>query len=434
MFQGQGSVENDGEIVTGRLRTNSPNGPIEWEEEITAGEFENDRDAVNEMESRVGYCAGFFPTEQMVGSDALGMAQSLYSQWMNPQTHPIADARLELLKARCAEGDETATDIMYALRRIAASKGEQIGFSFKKLKKWTKKKIKKIGKPLMAITAAVYPPAGAVMLAAGLASGAFKKKKKARKQMAALQTLATTPTAQLAESGIVKDPQTGEPAPIERIEYMQNQAVTALTNVQQAQSMMAAPEEGYPPESYPEEDYSPESYPEEYPQESVEGIFDALPGLYTRGATVAGEEDEEWEVAGEEGEEWEVAGLMDLFRKIGTGAKKAVKAVGRAVTSAPAQNIVQALPGVSPQIKAGVALLQGARGGNPSSVSKVKTIKELSSAGVPKAQEALRTLRTAQVLATRVEKEVVLQTNPTLRKIWIPFGATYQRGAIQAVM
>lgn len=389
MFNGKGKVWREGDKLHAVINLNTPSGPIEWKDEVTADL--DDPTAHDRLMAKARYVAGFFPTKEMVGSDAYSTAERLYDGATKPETREEALIEIRSLKSAAMAGDDDACDVGYALDRIVASRAEVVGA---RVLKKLGKRLKKVGKVAAGVA---FPPYGAYQLAK-----AAKKNIAARKKVVAIARMARTPPKQLAAA---------MNAPLAAAEEMQAKAAEAAQYIDQADEIQEAAYE----ETGDYDAFAPASYDEGYSggsgqaYDSEEEEFIGL-ALYRDGADY-GEE-----VSGEE-----IAGLWDVAKAIG-------KKIDPTRPNSPYRAGLAAIPGIGPAIKASLDVIDAAKKGQKEAAAKIKAIRELASAGVPKAKEAEANLKTAQELAKKMEREVARELNPP-KKTWFPGFSIYSDGA-----
>lgn len=359
------------------------------------------------IKKKVEYIAGFFPVEEVVGKKAHDTAQKLLAMRADDATAMKAMKHINTIKAAAARGDDDAFDIDYALRRIV--KGAQrtqvgsayyrgvlagepettdtfdagpsalrteIGFKpFKKLAKWAKKN------PIKAVASAVLPPVAAY----NLITAAKKRKPAAVQQVATIRRWS---------EGMPAYPAAPPPSPEET-----QKAQAALDNLRAADAFQA--EGVVPPPSYSRETPFEASYDDAYvPSE----------GEYY-------------------GESDTVGSIFSNLKKAVGGAISKLDPTRPGSFTAP---LLSNLPIVGPGVKASLDLLDQAKKLNPSAIEKIKTVKSLAEAGVPKAQAAKANLLTAQELSKAAEKLAAegASTGKTSKvgKKWFPFIDFYHRG------
>jgi hypothetical protein len=362
------------------------------------------------IKKKVEYIAGFFPVEEVVGKKAHDIAQKLIAMRADDATAMKAMKHINTIKAAAARGDDEAFDIDYALRRIAkGAKRTQVGSAyyrgvlagepetldtfdagpsairteigwkpFKKLAKWAKKN------PIKAVASAVLPPVAAY----NLIRAAKKKKPAAVQQVATIrrwsQGLPATRTA---------------PPPSE---YESQKAQAALENLRAADAFEA--EGVVPPQTYSRETpYEAPQYDDAYVP-SEEEYYDS-----TEGDAVG-----------------------SIFSKLKKAASSALSKIDPTRPGSFTAPLLANLPMVGPGIKAGLDLLDQAKKLNPSAIEKIKTVKSLAEAGVPKAIAAKDNLLTAQELSRAAEKLAAegASTGKTSKvgKNWFPLIDLYRQG------
>lgn len=363
------------------------------------------------IKKKVEYIAGFFPVQEVVGQKAYETAQKLLAMRADDATAMKAMKHINTIKAAAARGDDEAFDIDYALRRIAKGAmrtqvgsayyrgvlaGEpetldtfsagpsairtEIGFKpFKKLAKWAKKN------PIKAVASAVLPPVAAY----NLITAAKKRRPAAVEQVATIRRWS---------EGLPATRTAPPPTPEQT-----QQAQSALDNLRAADAFQAEgvlPPPGYYREAAPEAPQYDDAYvPSEgdYYEETTEG--DAVGSIFS-----------------------------SLKKAVG-GALSKLDPTRPGSFTAP---LLSNLPMVGPGIKASLDLLDQAKKLNPSAIEKIKTVKSLAEAGVPKAQAAKDNLLTAQELSKAAEKLAAegASTGKTSKvgKKWFPFIDFYQRG------
>lgn len=394
MFNGKCKIWREGDKLHAIMNLQTPTGPLEWKDQIPADL--DDASAHPRIVSKAKYVAGFFPTKDMVGSDAYSAAERLYDDASKPETRDAALAAIHEIHSSAQSGDDNACDVGYALDRIVASRAEIVGARI----------LKKLGKRLKGagkIAAGVaFPPYGAYQLAK-----AAKKNPKIAKKVASIAAIAAFPPAALALKMRSKG---GKSASIVEAEAMRAKAEEAIQNIEQAEEIQqAAYEETGDPDAF-----APASYDEGYTgdtdqaYDSEEEEFVGL-ALYRDGATY------------EDTTEEEVAGLFDVAKAIG-------RKIDPSRPGSPYRSGLAAIPGIGPAIKSSLDLLDAAKKGQKEAADKIKTIKDLASAGVPKAKEAEANLKTAQELSKKMEREVVKDVNPG-KKAWFPGFGIYACGA-----
>lgn len=363
------------------------------------------------IKKKVEYVAGFFPTRTVVGEKAYSIASELVRRRTNPETALKAQRHIDTIKQAAIAGDDEAFDIDYAIRKIAktalreqnqsayvrgvlnddvepetldtfdaslVSPRTEIGFrirkpKIKKLAKWVKKN------PVKAVASAVLPPVAAY----NLIRAAKKKKPSAVQRIAEVRRVA---------EGLPPVADAPAPAP----ETVQ-QAQEALENLREA-------------DAYEQEGVTPE-YIEEYVPEYAEDAPDYADD------SVSGDE-------------------------IGSFLGKLKKSVGAALSKVDptkpgsfTKPLLSNLPMVGPGIKASLDLLDQAKKLDPSAVEKIKTVKTLAEAGVPKALAAKANLQAAQELSKEAEKLAAkgASTGWSGKKSWFPFIGLYRAGLTKAV-
>lgn len=354
------------------------------------------------IKKKVEYIAGFFPTEEVVGQHSYRIAATLIKNRSNPETAALAQRQIDAVKSAAIAGDGEAFDIDYALRKMAKgarreqmgsmySRGVLAGDDFETLDSFDASLVgprteigrlnfRKLGRwvkknPVKAIASTAFPPFAAYNLIR-----AGKKR-----QPAAVQTIAEV--RRVAE-GLPPTPTAPVPPPA-----VVEQAQDAVENLRKAD---AYEQQGVTPEAYPEE-YA-EQYPEEY-EDTAEG--DAIGSF-----------------------------LGDLKKKV-RGALSSIDPTKKGSFTAP---LVSSIPLVGPGIKAGIDLLNQAKGLNPSAIEKVKTVKTLAAAGVPKALAAEANLKAAQELSKEAEKLAAKGASiPGGKKSWFPFSSIYRAGLYRSV-
>lgn len=394
MFNGKCKIWREGDKLHAVMNLQTPTGPLEWKDEVSADL--DDASAHPRIVSKAKYVAGFFPTEEMVGSNAYSAAERLYDDAAKPETRDAALASIREIQNAAASGDEEACDVGYALDRIVASRAEVIGA---RILKKIGKKFKKAGKVAAGVA---FPPYGAYQLAK-----AAKRNPAMVRKIKTIATIAAFPPAALA---LKMKSRTGKPASLAAAQEMQAKAQEALENIEQAEEIQEAAYE----ETGDYDAFAPASYSDDYsgdpgePQDSEESEFIGL-ALYRDGATY------------EDTTEEEVSGLLSI-----------AKAVGRKIDpsrpNSPYRSGLAAIPGIGPAIKSSLDLLDAAKKGQKEAMDKVKAIKDLSAAGVDKAKAAEKNLRTAQELSKKMEREVASELNPG-KKTWFPGFNLYRDGA-----
>lgn len=379
------------------------------------------------IKKKVEYIAGFFPVENAVGQKAVVIASELLRRRTSPETAELATRQINAVKAAAIAGDDEAFDIDYALRRmVKGAKRTQLGSAysrgvlagddaetsdtfdaslvgpqteigwkikigkpkFAKLAKWAKKN------PIKAVASAVLPPVAAY----NLIRSAKKRSPAAVKKVAEIRNLALGRPVALS-------------APVPTAPVV-SAAQMALENLRKAD---AFEEEGIYPQPQPtyeqpayeqsESSYSQEEYPSEYSEEYYEDS--------TEGDAIG-------------------SFLGNLKKKLG-GALKAIDPTRPGSFTAP---LLSNLPFVGPGVKASLDLLNQAKKLNPSAIEKIKTVKSLADAGVPKAMTAKANLTAAQELSKEAER-LAAQGASTGKasKVgnWFPFIGVYRAGLTRNV-
>lgn len=358
------------------------------------------------IKKKVDYIANFFPLEQVVGQKAYETAQKLLALRADDATAMKAMRHINVIKSAAARGDDEAFDIDYALRRLVRqAKNTQVGnayyrgvlagepetldtFSagpsairteigfkaFKKLAKWAKKN------PIKAAASAVLPPVAAY----NLVRAAKRRKAPAVARVVQIRRLAVglPPTA--------NDP---PPNPM-----VVEQAQGALDNLRKAD---AFEQEGLIPQP-PAPDYADAYAPSE--ADYYEGEYDTTEG----------------------------DAIGSIFSKLKKKLGSALSSIDPTRPGSFTKPLLSNIPGIGPGIKASLDLLDQAKKLNPSAVEKIKTVKSLAEAGVPKANAALANLKTAQELSKEAEK-LAAQGASTgkaskVGKNWFPFIDLYRSG------
>jgi len=379
------------------------------------------------IKKKVEYIAGFFPTEEVVGEKAYRIASELVKRRTNPETAALAHKQINTIKNAALAGDDEAFDIDYAIRKIAkGAKREQIGsmyargvmdivgdeaetsdtfdaslvgpqteigLSFRKLKRFVKKaaplalmplpmkvaNVKKLAtwvkrNPVKAIVSSALPPVAAY----NLIRAGKKRNPTAIQKIAEVRRLADglppTQEAPLPEQPVIEEAQ------------------KALENMRMADAFEA---EGVTPEF--QEQYAEEAA--QYEEDTAEG--DAVGSF-----------------------------LGDLKKKLRT----AVSSIDPSRPGSFMRPLLSNIPIVGSGVKAGLDLLDQAKKLNPSAIEKIKTVKSLAQAGVPKALAAEANLKAAQELSKEAEK-LAAKGASTGRsgKSWFPFMNTYRAGLNRSV-
>lgn len=364
------------------------------------------------IKKKVEFIAGFFPTKEMVGEHAFTIAATLMKRRSNPETSALAQKQIDAVKAAAIAGDDEAFDIDYALRQMAkGARREQMGSMYsrgvlagdddfedlntfdaslvspqteigfrlrkpklKKLASWVKKN------PVKAIASAALPPVAAYNL---LRAGK-------RRNPAAIQTIAEV--RRVAE-GLPPTPEAPVPAPA-----IVEQAQMAVENLRTADALDA---EGVGPEFQAKYVDAAEEY----------GDYDPYSDT-----TVEGDE---------------IGSFLGSLKKKLRGAVATIDPTKKGSFMAP---LLSNLPVVGPGVKASLDLLDQAKKLNPSAIEKVKTVKTLAAAGVPKALAAEANLKAAQELSKEAEKLAAKGASiPGGKKSWFPFSGIYRAGLTRSV-
>ncbi len=403
MFNGKCKVWREGDTVHATMTLPTPTGPIEWHDSVK-GDIDDAERADRQIRAKARFVAGFFPTREMVGAEHYEEAEELYRGYLDPATRPQAEQALEILVERMAQGDDNSEDVGYAARRMAMADAEKIGWG------WGKKFFRRVTsiakKPIASV---VFPPLAAYHLV-----NAARKSPLARKSVTGLAKIALAPVTMLPQVVASVMP---KPPPPEQLPQVQEQAREALANVNAAAEVQERAEEqtGDPTAFDPPMDYSPPAdlpYPEDDEDDVVAGALD----LYYEGAMQADLEDEV------------IAGLFSFVRKIG----RTIDPTGSGAIGTGIRSAISHVPGVGPELAAGLDLLGKANAGSPEAVDKIQTIKDLAGSGVPKAQEALKNLKKAQGLQKGMQSEIAEITNPTRAPWKWPGFRTYYAGARSA--
>lgn len=410
MFQGKCKIWREGDTLHASMLLPTPKGPVEWHKEVKA-EPDDEGKGLREIRNEARFVAGFFPTAEMVGQETMDAAEELYRSYLDPQTRPEAEKAIDLLVESAddesAEGTEdNSADLMYAARRLAASDIEKVGWG------WGKKFLRKVVKNPVAN--AVFPP-----LAAYNVINAARKLPIMRTKLARIATFALAPnmaTALIASKAVFD-----KPPKENRVPELQQQAREALANVEAAAKVQEQAEEATgdyqaydpdPSQYAPSDPVVPDYPPDEDYDEDMIG-FDLTPDLYRQGACDLPYDREE------------IAGLFSFAKKIG----RTIDPTGKGMIGTGIRSAISHIPGVGPEISAGLQLLGEANAGNPKAVDKLETIKDLANSGVPKAGEALQNLKKAQDLQKRMQAEIAEKTNP-LHGTWFPGSKLYKLGSL----
>ena len=354
------------------------------------------------IKKKVEYVAGFFPTEKVVGEKAYTIAATLVKNRSNPETAALAQKQIDAVKSAAVAGDDEAFDIDYAVRRIAkGAKREQMGSMYARGVlagddepetldtfdaslvgprteigfRLRAPKFKKLASwvkknPVKAVASAVLPPVAAY----NLIRAGKKRSPPAIQQIAEVRRVA---------EGLPPVPSAPVPAPA-----VVEQAQEAVENLRMADAFDS---EGIGPE-----------FSEQYADEAAEYGGDDAVGSF----------------------------LGDLKKKV-RGALSTIDPTKKGSFMAP---LLSNVPVVGPGIKAGLDLLNQAKALNPSAIEKVKTVKTLAAAGVPKALAAEANLKAAQELSKEAEKLAAKGASiPGGKKSWFPFSSIYRAGLSRSV-
>ncbi len=401
MFSGKCKVWREGDTVHATMILPTPTGPIEWHDSVK-GDIENAGAAERKIKAKARFVAGFFPTREMVGAESYDEAQEIYRGYLDPSTRPQAEHALEILAERISEGDDNSEDVGYAARRMAMSDAEKIGWG------WGKKFFRKVSSAVKSpVASVIFPPLGAYRLAHAAVTNRV-----VRGKLVGLAKIAAAPTfmAHKAVFDVMKE--TVSPS---RGQQIQEQAKEAIANVEAAAQVQERAEEqtGDPTAYDPPADNLPPidiPYPDdEDSDEMVSGPLD----LYYEGVMDGDMSDEQ------------IAGLFSFVKKIG----RTIDPTGSGAIGTGIRSAISHVPGVGPEIAAGLDLLGKANAGSPDAVEKIQTIKDLAGSGVPKAQDALQNLKKAQALSKNMQGEIAEITNPTRAPWKWPGFRIYYAGA-----
>lgn len=385
MFQGKCKIWREGDVLKATMELPTPSGPIVWEEKVPAPV--EDPTVKKNLEKQAAFVAGFFPTETMVGSEAMEEADALYGAYLNPSTRYQVTDRVNGLLCAGEFEDDYDHDVAYALRRIVSTNAESVGWSLKKTAKKLGRAAKKVGK--VAVVAAV-PPVAAIALVKAAKGG----NRKAAKKIAAIKKVAETPPAMTA--AIVKSE--GAPVSITEANAVKEQAEVALSNLQNAAVLESTYSPPVSEESFDSYDDSAGPQIEEGPWEatyvtddsSEDEVAGMSPFSLYRDGIMAGDEPDMTED--------ELAGLFDLTKKIG-------RKIDITKKGSPFRAAVAMTPGLGPAVLNAADLAAAAKKGVKSAQTKVKTIKDLANAGVPKAKEAETNLKKGLDLVNKTEQK-----------------------------
>ncbi len=419
MLNGKCKVWREGDVLRFEMCLNTPKGPLTISDEVEAEV--DDPTALQRVHKKVKGIAGFFPTEEVVGAEALQAAEALYGQYIDRNTRDEADARIDLLNAHIAAGNDRAFDVGYALDRIVSARTEVLGASwFKKARKAVKKVGKATKKAGRFVARSPVKYAVAPWAAVPLAARALVRR--ARTNPAAAKKVEAVMTAAVVPALPVRD-ESGALAPPAVVQAVQAQAQAAAQNLRAAyQAEQRYPDAPLTDEPYAEDQaaeqpyddqaaeqpYDEPAYADPESEDEVSGS-DVLMEVYEAGV-LAGDMDEE-----------EVSGLLSFAKKVG-------RVIDPTKKGTPFSGMLSSIPGIGPAVQAGANLLAAAKAGSKDALDKVKAIKDLASSGVPKAKEALDNLAVAQGLTKKLEKEAADEANPgRFGNWWLP--VTYRRGA-----
>ncbi len=410
MFNGKCKIWREGDNLHAMMILPTPSGPVEWKETVK-GDLD-DGAALERLKRKAKWVAGFFPTQEIVGAEIMSEAEEIRRSFLDPETREQARAQVfEILHSQVDqdENDEGAEDLGYVLERMARSDREKLGSWFSRAFKTVSSPVKWGAKlavmPISFVartSLAVAKGAGGAFYAAlpwrppnpfvnRLAQAAKDQVPAAMEKIQNLSDLATIPPE------AIKD-ESGRPLPPGEAARVQSRAAEALDNIEEASY-------------YGEDDWQ---YDEQ--EDDSIGI-----DLYRRGADLSLEDIDNLP---EETQE-ELAGLFDFVKSLGDKIGPMVDPTRPGFV----RNTLESLPGVGEKLKSANALLDAAKKGHPEAVDRVKTIKDLADAGVPKAKEALENLKIAQNLQNRMQAEVAAQTNPG-KMTWFPGWKFYRWGAM----